>query len=230
MKFRSQVYTAVSGSIGGVTYSHNRGGMYTRGRATPTNPNSAAQQAARNAFGSLATAWSGILTQAQRDGWTLYATNTPLTDAFGEPLTLTGQQMYNRCNTPRLRSGEARVDAFPVTFGQANLTQAMPTWSTPTLSVYYDNTDAWANAVGGFLIIQTSPIVGPAINFHKAPFRWLTNEDGAVVPPTAPKTTAVDAFGNTLSAFIGNRTYVKIRASDADGRLSPTQTFMIDLV
>jgi hypothetical protein len=224
MKFRSQVYTAVSGSVGGLTYAHNRGGMYTRGRATPTNPNSAAQMVARATFANLATAWGAVLTQADRDGWSLYATNTPLTDAFGEPLTLSGQQMYNRCNSPRVRSGADRVDTPPVVFGQADLTLITSSFTNNEVYLNYNNADTWAGAVGGHLIVQTSPITAPTINFHKSPNRWAVNEDGAVIPPNGVLTLASDAFGNLFATFPDQRVFCRIRASNADGRLSPIQT------
>ena len=50
MKFTSQVYTQASGSVGGLTYSHNRSGMYTRARSTPTDPASTLQLERRSNF------------------------------------------------------------------------------------------------------------------------------------------------------------------------------------
>ena len=52
MLFRGTHLTDASGSLSGVTYSHNRGGAYTRNRSIPVNPNTVQQQAVRNAFSS----------------------------------------------------------------------------------------------------------------------------------------------------------------------------------
>jgi len=43
MKFKSPILSQASGSIAGITFSHNRGGMYVRARAVPTNPGSPQQ-------------------------------------------------------------------------------------------------------------------------------------------------------------------------------------------
>lgn len=226
MKFRSQVYTAVSGSIGGLTYSHNKGGMYTRGRATPTNPNTAAQQDARMAMSTLSTAWRDSLTAAQRIAWEAYAVNTPVADAFGEPLVLSGQQMYIRCNAPRVRAALARVDDGPTVFGQADLSPLALFWNGGVVNNFelsFDDTDAWANAAGGYLLIQTSHMVSGTINFLKGPFRYLDRVVGDAVPPISPFATAYTAFTENCSFYSGSNCFFRVRASNADGRLSPTQ-------
>lgn len=229
MKFRSQVYTAVSGSIGGLTYSHNRGGMYTRGRATPTNPNSAQQQRVRNALGSLAAAWSQTLTETQRNAWKTYAMNTPVTDAFGEPLELTGQQMYIRCNTPRLNAQMAQVNDGPTTFGQTGLTTPTVTWAAGEISIDYDNTDEWATAAGGYLLIQTSIPVSKTINYYRTPFRYLTAVAGNSTPPGPPEFISESAFGQLFDDYPGTRMFLRLVATAADGRLSPVQTIAQDI-
>lgn len=206
--------------------------MYTRGRATPTNPNTPAQQAARNALSTLSTAWQNALTVAQRGAWDQYAFNTPLSDAFGEPLTLTGQQMYNRCNSPRVRAGIARVDDGPATFGQADLSILTIDFNvTPEeVELGYGTTDEWRNVTGGFLLVQTSQIVKPTINFLKGPFRFATAVVGdTAAPPFGPLTMPANAFGMTYADYRSNRVFYRVRASNADGRLSPVQILTVDL-
>lgn len=96
MKFTSPVYSAVSGSVAGLTYSHNRFGMYTRSRSVPVNPASTLQVFARTAFADAAAEWSMGLSEAQRLGWRNYAAATSWVDALGETVQLTGQQMFSR--------------------------------------------------------------------------------------------------------------------------------------
>ncbi|KKM06452.1 hypothetical protein LCGC14_1743870, partial [marine sediment metagenome] len=48
MLFKSGLITQGSGSIGGLTASHNRGGMYFRARTIPTNPATSFQTVVRN--------------------------------------------------------------------------------------------------------------------------------------------------------------------------------------
>jgi len=99
MKFQSQIITAGSGSIGGTTYGHNKGGMYMRGRGTPYNPNSTRQQATRNAFARHAACWTEALTQAERDAWNAYAQTHTVKGPFGEDVYINGISWYIMFNS-----------------------------------------------------------------------------------------------------------------------------------
>ncbi len=221
MLFKSQIFTQVSGSIGGTTFSRNKGGLYTRARSVPVNPNSTAQIAARNAFSSLVNAWTEILTGTQRDAWDLYALNTPVTNVFGDSKTLTGQQMYIRSNQPRVRQGEARVDSGPVIFDLGTFTTPVLTINETapnTISVAFTNTDTWAIAVGGFLFALASRGQNQSKNFFKGPFRSAGNIAGAVVPPGSP-----EALTSPFPYAEDQKVFVAFRAGQPDGRLSNQQ-------
>lgn len=82
-----------SGSVAGQTSSRNRFGQYRRSRAIPVNPNTSAQQAARDDFSAASQAWRG-LTQAQRDAWAAYAATRPRTNSLGQTIYLTGHQTF----------------------------------------------------------------------------------------------------------------------------------------
>lgn len=101
----------ISGSLGGMTASHGRGGYYLRNRVKPVNSNTPRQQAVRSSLGALVQGWSSLLTPAQRAGWTAYANATPRTDRLGESLILTGSQAYVACNTPRLQVNASTLTA-----------------------------------------------------------------------------------------------------------------------
>ena len=110
----------LSGSVGGVVASHNKGGAYLRNRTVPTNPNSARQLTARMALASASQAWA-VLTQVQRDGWNAYAAATPLVNRLGESITVSGFNMYIRTNSFLASSGESAIDDAPLTPGQSSL-------------------------------------------------------------------------------------------------------------
>lgn len=226
MKFKSENLTQVSGSIGGVTYAHNRGGLYRRARSIPTNPNSAAQITVRGNFASLAAAWRDVLTGAERLAWENYAANSPVSDAFGDPLLLTGQQMYIRCNSVRQRAGAGRIDPGPTVFGLIDLTTPLFTASVAGAGVFviFDNSDGWANEDNGGLAVQTSRFLSPTINFHRSPFRFQAVIDGdATTPPVSPiNVGANNAYGQPVAdATIGQRLFGRVTAFGADGRISP---------
>lgn len=224
MKLKSQVYTAVSGSVGGLTYAHNRGGMYTRARAIPTNPNSTAQQTVRMYFGIAATRWRDVLTAAQRLAWENYAANSPVTDVFGDPIILSGQQMYVRCNTVRMRGGASWVDDGPVVFGLASLDAIaiQPNSATPLINVAFDDTQAWLDDDDTGCVIQTSRFVSPSINFLRSPFRYITTIEGSsTTPESSPYSLGTaSAFGEPVASAQGLKIFGRATLFLADGRIS----------
>ena len=114
MKFKSLIFSEMSGSVGGLTFSHNNGGLYVRARAIPTNPGSPQQDVVRAAFGALVAAWTELLSEAEREAWRVYAANTPLLGPLGDVRNVTGMNMYLRCNTLRSAFGFPVQDAAPI--------------------------------------------------------------------------------------------------------------------
>lgn len=218
MKFTSPVYSAASGSIAGLTYSRNKGGMYCRARAVPTDPNTAFQQTVKNIISQLAVAWTA-LSAAQRNAWAVWAANMSFTNTLGASILYTPQNCYNLCNVQRLQAGVAAISTAPVIFDLATLTPPVPTITAAgtTVSVAYTNTDAWANEAGGYLLIYASRPQSPTINFFKSPYRFAGKVTGAVAPPTSP---AVITLPFT-SGPTGSKQFFRFVAVRADGRPSP---------
>lgn len=223
MKFKSSIYTQVSGSVGGVTYAHNQGGLYARARSIPTNPNSAQQQVLRNAMGALAAAWNQTLTGAQRTGWETFAANVPLVDALGDSRTVSGKAWYIKANSLRLQASVTRIDAPPSLFEMATLTLPVFTITAAgtTASMAYTNTDGWAGEVGGYLLVYASRPQNASRNFWNGPYRFAGKVSGAATPPTSPATITLPfASGPT-----GSKQFFRVVAVRADGR--PSATFRI---
>lgn len=226
MKFKSLVYSAVSGSVGGLTYAHNRGGMYTRARAIPSNPNSTFQQAVRGFMGQLSDAWVNTLTLLQRAEWIVYAENVPLVNRLGDEANVTGLNQYVRSNVPRLQAGLPRVDDAPTTFTIGSFTNPSVASDQPNneVDVSFTNTDEWANEDDSALLVFVSRPQNPSINYFKGPYQFAGSILGdATTPPTSPAAIAVPfTFG------VGSKLFVKVSASRADGRLSyPFRDFLI---
>lgn len=218
MKYQGILVGQLSGSISGVTAAHNRGGPYFRRRATPTQPNTGNQAAVKALMSSLASAWQADLTGAQRAAWDAYGEGTPVTGALGEAILLTGQNWYVGNNVARLRAGLARVDDGPTTFGLPEMTlPVLGATDAPLVSVAYTNTDLWAGASGGGLIVQLSRVVAPTVNFYKTPFNFRSLVAGAGTPPTSPLSIS---SGLPAGYALGNVIFARIRAATADGRLS----------
>ena len=105
--------SAVSGSIGGTTFSRNRGGQYTRARAVPVTSTSVEALAAKARLATASVAWQG-LTAGQRDAWAFWATANPSINTLGNSIILTGQQAYVGNHTRTALAGVAALAAPPV--------------------------------------------------------------------------------------------------------------------
>ena len=221
MKFKSAVFTQASGSVGGLTFSRNKGGMYTRARAIPVNPSTAFQVAVRTIMADLSNLWVSTLTQTQRDAWDLYALNTPLTDVLGDPRTVTGMNMYVRCNLPRLQVGEPRVDTGPVVFtlGAFTPVTVVAAVALPGMAVTFTPADVWANEDDAAMIVQLGRPVNPSVNFYSLSYRQAGVIQGdALIAPTSPQTIAPP-----FPLAVGQKLFGIVRVSRADGRLSAAQ-------
>lgn len=104
----------ISGSIAGVTYSHNKGGAYIRNRSIPTNPSSSAQLQRRADLATVSTEWQG-LTAAQRTAWGEWARQNPIVNALGDSILKSGHQAYVGLNSRMLLLSGSTVATPPVT-------------------------------------------------------------------------------------------------------------------
>ncbi len=213
MKFSSPVYSQASGSIAGLTYSRNRGGLYTRSRVTPSNPQTAAQMVARGATSAVSTTWS-TLTQDQRNQWELYAASVPLVDRLGAQIQVSGINMFVRSNVPRQVAGLALVLDGPadLTLGVTpTLLTAVLDVSVPSLTV-----DAFVDGAGAtdfYLSSVTRPVSASRTPAHE-PTHFL----GADAFLAGDVTSAQDPF---FPYSVGQAFRAWGRVTYADGRLSP---------
>ena len=217
MLFTSPVYSQASGSIAGITYSHNRGGMYTRARVTPTDPSSQRQQAMRTAMGVLAAYWGQTLSGAQRAAWNLYADNVPWLNPMGQSIFLTGQQHFNRVNTVRLQLGFTLEADAPIIYDLGTFTA--PTLDTatdgPLVEIGFNNADLWANNYGGAMCVYCGKSVGPGRGFYRGPWRLSGYIAGDPSPPASPGVLTPEWPWSA-----GNICWVQIRVLQIDGRMS----------
>jgi len=232
MRVRYSVLADASGSFGGLVASHNRAGQYIRTRVRPTNPSSPAQVQVRTIFANLATAWS-TLTEAQREAWTTYALNVPVTGAFGEVQHLTGHQMFVRNNAARMQGGLDRVDDGPTTFAAVTLSHVFltPNASPQTLDMFVQIGDPWTTELGGALLVYATRQSSPSVLYRKNPFRFVTAILGPFAPP-APRVFLPSA-PFAMSSFPQNAIFTRFVAVSADGRLSHTDdrgpTLIVDV-
>jgi hypothetical protein len=215
--FKGTIVGPASGSLAGITASHNAGGQYFRRRAIPVNSNTLFQQNIRASMAQLSTRWVTTLTSVQRDSWNAYAAAVGFVNPLGDTVFISGLAMYVKVNTPRIAFGAARIDTAPTILTLTPLTA--PTFTvvaaTSTASVTFTNSDPWATAVGGFLFAFFSQGQNVTINYFKGPYRFGNKIAGAVVPPTSPATMTVP-----FALTAGQRCFARFVAIDSTGRPS----------
>ncbi len=206
-----------SGSIGGTVWSHNRSGVYIRNRSIPVNPNTDRQNAVRNAVRSIAIAWELVLTQPQRDAWDVYAANVTWQNRLGQAITLTGLNHFIRSNTPRVRSGIARVDAAPVIFDIAAAEGALAATAsegTQDFTIDGDPAGAWIGEADAWQFYYMGLPQNGSRKFFGGPYRLLTAVPGAGPPPFPVVIAGAFPFAE------GQRLWLRSRVARGDGRLS----------
>lgn len=219
----------ISGSIGGITYSRNRGGAYARNRTIPINPGSARQQTVRFALASLGARWVEVLTDAQRAGWETYAENVHLPNSLGQLRNVGGIGMYNRSNVPRISSIApvlTVIDDAPTIFDLGTFTEPAADSvdaAADTVTWSFNPADEWATAVGGAMYVYGSRPQNSSINFFKGPYQIIASIPGAVVPPTSPQ-----IINLAFPVAVGNKVFFRANVSRLDGRLASSfRTFQV---
>lgn len=225
MLIKSGLITQMSGSIGGVTGSHNRGGMYLRARAIPTNPNTGRQVTAKAMLADLAGTWSQSLLQVQREAWNLYAENVSVTNALGDSIMLSGQNHFIRANTPRLIANTQLELTTPLAILTAPATSfTLPMvgeWMVDSSTDENDLTLTFSGLPSGLVddpqsavIVQVGRPRDMSRNYFRGPWRLAGVIQGDdTTPPTSP-VTLTGAIGETWpGAAPGNRISVRIRVS-----------------
>lgn len=246
MKFTPTLGGSYSGSLGGFTASHNKGGQYLRRRAVPTNPNTVRQQTARAALGALTEYWGQTLTESQRQGWRDYAAAVPVTDRIGNTINLTGQQMFVRSNTPA-----AQYSNTTLTTTSTNIQEDAPsinnTGEPPSSILEFElandgstlsvsgNVSAPASD-GGTVFMRIGPHVSPGVNAIKSTLQLastVTINSAATAWDFADLdiTAATEWVAQTvpLLADDGLRFPIAIRIRYDDGRLSQKFTALVPL-
>lgn len=225
MKFQSPVFSKASGSIAGMTFSRNKGGMYVRSRSNPVNPNTTFQQNVRATFSQLTQQWRSTLNAANRNSWASYAEQVLLPDKLGEARAIPALSMFIRCNLPRLQA--ALTPAFFVQapavadIGQLGSVTGAAAAMAGTVAMGWDTADPWQDQDDAALLVYISRPVSPLINYFKGPYRFAGAIPGDSSTPPSTGTTVSSPF----AMAVGQRVFGYARATYADGRLTAPRYF-----
>lgn len=216
MKYQSPLLSTASGSVAGLTFSHNSGGQYIRRRVVPINPNTDAQGNARNNLADCVSTWTNILDLAQRLAWKSYADSTPVTDKLGMPIILSGQQMFIKMNTVRKIFGLSIMLDGPHDSG-LGLT---PGWTTDP--VVNDN-----STVSGVVTVDGAGILGDVgiyLSEPVMPSRTVSHATRRAIDKEGPPTAGVFTISMSSVGIYDYTEGQKVRVTAVylsdDGRVS----------
>lgn len=244
MKFKSPVYSQVSGSVGGLTYAHAASTMYARARSLPTNPNTTRQVGIRGAVTALSARWNQVLTQAERDGWIAYANASPVTNKLGDPLTLSGQQMYIRCNAVRAQITawtadftvpvvQALVDTAPSTPGQAVGISSIAAFGVTAGVVGFSANLAAPMDDDGDVVLQAGSLVSGGRAYYRGPYQLAAAGAVAAAATSAvltPDTADPEVWWAGVTPAAGDFLAWRARILYDDGRIGPASRMISEMV
>lgn len=235
MLIKSALLTQASGSIGGMTASRNRGGMYMRARAIPTNPNSERQQQVRSVFGSLIQSWEGDLSDEQRESWNDYAQGFPVTNRVGDAITLSGQQMYVRINAIRRRLAVSTLTASvntllvdpPAIIDTGAPVAAIDSFELNNVGDELTVDFQFATPVdaAGIVVFQVGNPINASRRFYKGPYKLAGTTPLFAATDTDQQTDPLEFAepADWVGGFVpqaGQRVPVRARNVFQDGRIS----------
>lgn len=222
----SALISEFSGKQGSTVASHNRFGPYLRNRTIPVNPNTLAQQNARNDLSVATKAW-GAQTSTIQAAWNAAAPGVTLYDRLGRAYHPTGHQYFISVNrTSYVYSGATTVvTAVPAAAAPAALVTLTPTaqHTLPAFSVAYTATPLAALTK---LIIECTAQLSPGISFvPRSKFRQIVITAAAAASPADILAAYTARFGALLA---GKKVFVRCTVITSDGqRSAPLQTSLI---
>lgn len=167
----SALVSDMRNKLNGSVLSKNRYGSYVRNKVTPVNPQTDAQQLQRSRLSAASAAWKG-LSQSNRSGFAELAKVHPLTNIFGDQVTLDGKSMFTRLSINRMLVGQPVLAAVPELKGVPFVEITSFTASEGTGELEFDINVATVPA-GYSLVVQATAPLSPTINFVKNQYRTL---------------------------------------------------------
>lgn len=192
-----------SGSYAGVTSSHNRAGQYVRNRRSPVQPIGTGRRGIIKSIFSQAAKYYASLTFAQQAAWVAYANAYPITDALGQSITLTGQQMCAKINASLLNAGGAVNPVPPIS--NAVTAPVFTVFTITHLGVLTLTLAGTAPAADHILIAFSAPVSSGTL-FMRTFWQQLV-VIGSSVGAATYGTAYVAQFGNPT---VGQRVFVKL--------------------
>jgi len=117
----------ISGRVGSVVFSHNKGGPYVRNGTIPTKLSHERAVAVRTRLTQASQQWQA-LTDAQRASWKSWCQVNTVTNRLGHQVTMPANAAFVMLNTRLVQAGDSPIDEPPVTVSPEGLTSLSGSW------------------------------------------------------------------------------------------------------
>ncbi len=183
-----------SGKLGGHVFTKNRAGHAMRTKVTPSNPRTASQSGARANLTTLSKSWAG-LTEAQRLQWNGAVASFKKTNIFGDGVSPSGFNLYQKLNNNLLNVGASVITAPPAPGSVVGLTAFTVTAVHAGAATLTFTADANAGATQ-YLEIWATDSYNAGKSFIKNKFRKI----GSVVSTTVSPYVATALYSAKFGA------------------------------
>lgn len=143
MKYIGLISSDARGKNGGNVASRNRFGTYLRTHVSGVQPRTALQQANRQAFGAISSAWRA-LTDQQQQGWNTLATTVTFRNSLGQSYNPTGAQLFMMFSRNLIAQGGTTYADAPTTVPTIPALTSL----TPTFAYGFSTTSVVLNDGG----------------------------------------------------------------------------------
>lgn len=197
---------AISGSIGGSVFSHNKGGPYIRNRTIPTASQSAYAVNAKARLAQISQAWQ-LEDAATQLAWREWAKTNPISNALGQSRTVPGHVAYIRVNTCLMAVNLQPIVLPPILPAPEPLTSLSVTADIGpgNFEIVYLATPLGATEK---LMVWAALVDSPGINYVENLYKLVLPTDLAQASPLAIQTAVEIRFG---SASVGQTLFVKVQ-------------------
>ena len=204
------------GKLGGHVASQNKGGSYLRTKVTPSNPQTEYQSDARQLFGSISQAWSGLSASAIL-AWNAAAAEWSRTNVFGDIKIPSGKALFQRLNNQAQSAGYSAVTSVPAKLdmvqGVLNFANMAVGAGEITLNGVYTGADAR-------LMVFATPPVSAGTTFVKNKLRFIDSQLGSTYDETAVYSAYANRFG---APSAGDKVYIGVKYVLPNGQASTLQ-------
>lgn len=204
----SNFISNASGSVDGLTFSRNKGGLYIKKKSNPVNPNTPQQNVVRARLQSLANSYRS-LSVSDRNAWADAAENYPVTNRLGKSKVLTGQQLYQKLNLQRLNVGLAVITnpLAPVDLDAPVIGTSSLDLTSGIFSIGFSPDPIPANTK--MLIEATAPLSSGVNAPSRSRFKRIDVIDAAASSPQDVTTAYEAVFGGSV-ASVGDRIFFRL--------------------